>query len=259
MRELFEDIPIVSVLDPKEAVRQTSRGPTRKRFYSEVTTAFGESGYQIMLDRRPIRTPSRAIVTAPSAQLAEAIAGEWRAQIETIDPTSMPLTRLANSVTEGVTGREQDVAADIVKYLGTDLLCYRAGHPSELVARESEAWDGVLFWASEALGAHFILAQGLIHAAQPESAVRAAAAALPAEAWPLAGCHVVTTITGSALLALALWHGARTADQVWTAAHVDEDWNIEQWGVDEESAHRRAAHRRDFDAAARVIEDMRPR
>jgi chaperone required for assembly of F1-ATPase len=258
MRELFEDIPIVSVLDPKEAVRQTSRGPTRKRFYTEVTTAFGEGGYQIMLDGRPIRTPSRAIVMIPDARLAEAVAEEWRSQRETIDPTSMPLTRLANSVTEGVTGREQDVAADIAKYLGTDLLCYRAGHPTELVARESEAWDAVLFWAAEALGSHFILAQGLIHAEQPDSAVRAAAAALPAEAWPLAACHVVTTITGSALLALALWHGARTADQVWDAAHVDEDWNIEQWGVDEESAHRRVAHRREFDAAARVIEELRP-
>lgn len=111
----------------------------------------------------------------------------------------------------------------------------------------------MLFWAKDALGAHFILAQGIVHVGQPETALAAARAALPADPWLLGALHVVTTITGSALLALALAHGRLEADQVWAAAHVDEDWNIEQWGLDEEAAARRAAKQAEFAAAAQVI------
>jgi chaperone required for assembly of F1-ATPase len=167
------------------------------------------------------------------------------------------MTRLANSVVDGVVERVEDVRNDIAKYFESDLLCYRAGHPQELVSREAAAWDDVLFWAAENLNAHFILAQGIIHARQPQQAIDAARDALPTEPWLVAATHIVTTITGSALLALALVSGARDADQVWIAAHVDEDWNIEQWGVDEEVAARRVARRKDYDAAAQVIAALR--
>jgi chaperone required for assembly of F1-ATPase len=70
--------------------------------------------------------------------------------------------------------------------------------------------------------------------------------------------HVVTTMTGSALLALALLHGERDAEEVWAAAHVEEDWNAEQWGVDEEAASRRAARLVDFQAATRILRVLRP-
>ena len=122
--------------------------------------------------------------------------------------------------------------------------------PEALVAREAAHWDPVLFWAADALGAHFILAEGIVHVRQPDTAVAAARAALPDDPWSIAALHVVTTLTGSALLALALMHGVLDPDQVWAAAHVDEDWNIEKWGVDEEVAARRAARLVDFRAAA---------
>ena len=140
----------------------------------------------------------------------------------------------------------------------SDLLFYRAGHPEALVAREAAHWDPVLFWAADTLGAHFILAEGIVHVRQPDHAIAAARAALPADPWSIAALHVVTTLTGSALLALALLRGVLDPDQVWAAAHVDEDWNIEKWGVDEEVAARRAARLVDFRAAARILKALNP-
>jgi chaperone required for assembly of F1-ATPase len=258
MRELFEEAAGPSPLDPHEAARQSARTPQRKRFYREAGITDAEGGFAVTLDGKPIRTPSRRQVVIPSRALAEAVAAEWAAQGETIDPVTMPLTRIANSVVEGVVDRVDDVSDDLAKYFESDLLFYRAGHPEGLVAREAAHWDPVLYWAADALGAHFILSEGIMHVKQPDEAVRAARAALPGDAWSVAALHMVTTLTGSALLALALAHGARDAAEVWAAAHVDEDWNIEQWGVDEEAAARRAARFRDFEAAVAVLAAVRP-
>jgi chaperone required for assembly of F1-ATPase len=137
-------------------------------------------------------------------------------------------------------------------------LFYRAGHPEALVAREAALWDPLLFWAADALGAHFILAEGIVHVRQPDSAIAAARAVFPDDPWSIGALHVVTSLTGSALLALALMRGVIDRDQAWAAAHVDEDWNIEQWGVDEEVAARRAARLVDFQAAAGVLVALNP-
>ena len=258
MRELFDEVAGQSPLDPQEAARRGARTPQRKRFYAKADAVEAEGGFAITLDGKPIRTPSGRVITAPSRDIAQAIAAEWEAQQETINPLTMPLTRFANSVVEAVTDRVDMVAADIAKYLASDLLFYRAGHPEALVARESAHWDPVVFWAADSLGAHFILAQGIVHVRQPDTAIEAARAALPGDPWSVAAMHVVTTLTGSALLALALFHGAREADQVWAAAHVEEDFNIEQWGVDEEAAARRAARLVDFEAATQILRALKP-
>jgi chaperone required for assembly of F1-ATPase len=258
MRELFDEALGKSPLDPEEAVRRTTRGPRRKRFYAHAGVVEAPGGFAIALDGKPIRTPSGRQVVAPVRQIADAIAAEWEAQKEFIDPLTMPLTRFANSVVDAVVDRVDAVTEDIAKYFQSDLLFYRAGHPQALVAREAEHWDPVVFWAAEALGAHFILAEGIVHVRQPDSAVAAARAALPRDPWLIAALHVVTTLTGSALLALALLRGVRDQDQVWTAAHVDEDWNIEKWGVDEEVAARRAARLVDFKAAASILAALNP-
>jgi chaperone required for assembly of F1-ATPase len=258
MRELFDEVAGQSPLDPQEAARRGARTPQRKRFYAKADVTEAEGGYAITLDGKPIRTPSGRIITAPSRDIAQAIAAEWEAQQETINPLTMPLTRFANSVVEAVTDRVEAVAADIAKYLASDLLFYRAGHPEALVARETAHWDPVVFWAADSLGAHFILAQGIVHVRQPDTAIEAARAALPSDPWSVAAMHVVTTLTGSALLALALLYGAREADQVWAAAHVEEDFNADQWGVDEEAAARRAARLVDFQAANRILQALKP-
>jgi chaperone required for assembly of F1-ATPase len=256
MRELFDEVAGQSPLDPQEAVRRGMRTPQRKRFYASAGVAEADGGFAVTLDGKPIRTPSGRIVTVPVREIADRIAAEWEAQREIIAPLSMPLTRFANSVVETVGDRAELVRDDVAKYLHSDLLFYRAGHPEALVAREAAHWDGVLFWAAEEFGAHFILAEGIVHVRQPEQAVEAARAALPSDPWSIAALHVVTTLTGSALLALALFHRARDPDSVWAAAHVDEDWNADTWGVDEEVAARRAARLVDFKAAVAILQAL---
>jgi chaperone required for assembly of F1-ATPase len=256
MRELFDEVAGHSPLDPEEAVRRTTRGPRRKRFYVQAGVTETPKGFGIALDGKPVRTPSRRLLIAPTREIAETIAAEWDAQKAIINPVTMPVTRLANSVIDAVTDRVDAVADDIAKYFHSDMLFYRAGHPDALVALEAEHWDPVLFWAADRLGAHFILAEGIVHVRQPDQAVAAARAALPADPWSIAALHMVTTLTGSALLALALLRGALDEDQVWAAAHVDEDWNIRHWGVDEEVAAKRLARFLDFRAAAHVLKAL---
>ena len=253
MRELFDEVAGKSPLDPEEAVRRATRAPRRQRFYAHAGVVEAPDGFVITLDDKPVRTPSGRALAAPNREIADGIVAEWNGQQETIDPLTLPLTRLANSVIDAVVDRVEAVTDDVAKYFGSDLLFYRAGHPEALVGREAAHWDPIVFGAADALGAHFILAEGIVHVRQPDSAIAAARAALPTNAWSIAALHVVTTLTGSALLALALMRGVIDQDQAWAAAHVDEDWNIEQWGRDEEVAARRAARRVDFRAAAAVL------
>ncbi|HLZ00839.1 MAG TPA: ATP12 family protein [Bradyrhizobium sp.] len=257
MRELFDEVAGKSPLDPQEAVRRATRAPQRKRFYATTAMIETDGGFAVALDGKPIKTPSGKIVAVPKRAMAEAMMAEWDAQKETIDPLTMPMTRFANSVVDAVVERVGVVRDDIAKYFHSDLLFYRAGHPEALVAREAQHWDPVLFWAADALGAHFILAQGIMHVHQPEQAVAAARNALPGDPWSVAALHVVTTLTGSALLALALHEGARDPAEIWAAAHVDEDFNAEQWGEDEEVSARRAMRKLDFEAAVAILQALK--
>jgi chaperone required for assembly of F1-ATPase len=256
MRELFDDVAGKSQLDPREASRKSTRTPLRKRFYATTGVIEENGGFTVALDGKPVRTPAKRPLAAPVRALAEAMAAEWDAQRDEIDPMTMPLTRLAHSVIDGVADNAPAVADDIAKYFGSDLLFYRAGFPDALVARQGEHWDPVLRWAADDHGAHFILTEGVMHVRQPDAAVAAMRALLPADAWRLAALHVITTITGSALLAAALKESARTPEQVWAAAHVDEDWNAEKWGADEEVVARRAVRQRDFEAAVQVLKAL---
>ena len=225
-----------------------------KRFYKDVTVADEGGKATILLDGRPVRTPGKAPLAVPSEGLAEAIADEWRAQGEEIDPHTMPLTKLVNSAIDGVAGQEAAVIDDIVAHAGSDLLCYRASGPEGLLDRQAEAWDPVLAWAAGALGARLSLAEGVMHVPQPESSIAALRAQIePLDALKLAALHVMTTLTGSALLPLAVVHGQLSPEAAWDAAHVDEDWQISQWGEDAEAMQRRKNRKMAFDAAARLV------
>jgi chaperone required for assembly of F1-ATPase len=254
MRELFDEAAGHSPLDPREASRKSSQTPLRKRFYESAAVVETPEGFAVTLDSKQVRTPGKRLLAAPVRELAEAMASEWGAQTDVIDPLSMPVTRLANSTVDGVADDVAAVRDDIAKYFDTDLLFYRAGFPEGLMARQAEHWDPVLRWMADELGAHFILTEGVMHVRQPEPAIRTVRESLPETPWAVAAMHVVTTITGSALLALALYRKALTPEEVWAAAHVDEDWNSQQWGADDEVMQRRAMRRRDFDAAVRVLE-----
>jgi chaperone required for assembly of F1-ATPase len=224
-----------------------------KRFYQRVDVA-DRDGFALLLDGKPVRTPGKKQLLLQSRALAEAVAEEWAAQKERIDPATMPLTKLANSAIDGVTGREDAVIGDILNYAGSDLLCYRAEAPRGLIEAQAAHWDPVLAWAKSALGAPFVLAEGIVHVAQPQASLDRLREALKSHGpFGLAALHVMTGLTGSALLALAVALGRMTPEEAWEAAHVDEDWQIAQWGEDAEAASRRAARRRDFDAAARAL------
>ncbi len=255
MRELFEGD---QADNPVEAARRAVRPVLRRRFYKTVTIAAGENGHAVYLDGKPVRTPGRRPFAAPVPELARALADEWAAQGEHIDPAKMPLTRLANTILDGVAAARGQVAAEIRKYLATDLLFYRAEAPAPLHARQAQHWDPILAWARQALGAEFKVGASVVHVAQPAAALNAAAAAIPDDPgpdddWRLGALHVATTLTGSALLALALMRGAIAAEAAWAAAHVDEDWNMEQWGRDEIALQRRAFRFAEFAAAAAVL------
>jgi len=253
MRDLFEDIFVNQPLDPTEAARRAVRPQLRKRFYTHAGVEEGDGTFNVVLDGRPVMTPARRPLTAPTRALADMLAAEWEAQRDVIDPAKMPLTRLANSIIDGVVDSIPAVAAEVEKYLGSDLLFYRAAGPDGLVARQAAAWDPVLAWAREALGARFVLTQGMAFVAQPAPAIAAASAAIPREPWRLGALHSVTTLTGSALIALALAAGALSVDQAWAAAHVDADWNMDFWGRDELALERHAARFAEMQAAATVL------
>jgi chaperone required for assembly of F1-ATPase len=252
MRELFEEGLGASV-DPSESARAGARPVLRKRFYKDAAVQGAEGGFAVVLDGRPVRTPARRPLVAPQQSLAEAIAAEWQAQTDVIEPAAMPLTRLSNSIIDGVTDRAGEVADDIAKYFASDLLFYRAEHPEGLIALQAQHWDPVVTWMAAEYGARFILAAGIVHVAQPGAALAAARAALPSDPWPLGALHVATTLTGSALLALALARGRLDVMQVFAAANLDEDWNFERWGGEDAVAQRRAARLKDLEAAATVL------
>src|SRR5262245_58091536 len=155
MRDLFEDVFQAEPLDPIEAARRGARAPLRRRVYETVAVAEEADGFGLRLGGRPIKTPARRAFTAPTRALAEAIATEWRAQTDYIDPAKLPLTRLANSIIDGVIDKPGPVMAEIEKYLGSDQLFYRAHHPAGLIARQAQAWDPLIEWAQTQLGVRF--------------------------------------------------------------------------------------------------------
>jgi chaperone required for assembly of F1-ATPase len=253
VRDLFEEIFAHQPLDPTEAARRGMRPHLRRRFYARAEVAEGEGGFAVLLDGRPVKTPARRTLAAPTRGLAEALAAEWEAQRDVVDPAKMPLTRLANSIIDGVADAPAAVAAEAEKYLASDLVCYRAEGPDGLVARQAGAWDPVIAWAREALGARFVVAAGMVFVVQPDAALAAARAALPRDPWRLGAFHAVTTLTGSALIALAVLNGRLGVEEAWRAAHVDEDWNMDFWGRDEVALARRAFRFTEFAAAAKVL------
>lgn len=226
------------------AAEKRDSGARRKRFYTEAGVGACDGGFALLLDGRVARTPGKAAFVLPTAAAAEAIAREWAAQGETIDFTSMPLTRIAFAAIDAVAAKMQEVAAEIFNYAATDLVCYRADSPASLVRAEAEAWDPILAFAADRLGARFVAAEGVVFAPQPAAATEAVRKKVEEVARrgavALACLSVMTTLTGSVLVALALAERAIGLDEAWRAAHVDEDYEMRLWGEDEAAMARRA-------------------
>jgi chaperone required for assembly of F1-ATPase len=225
-----------------------------KRFYKEVAVAAEAGGLAIRLDGRSVRTPARALLTVPGRTLADAIAEEWRVQGDEVDPRAMPLTGLANAAIDRVAPDPAAFAATIAGYAETDLLCYRAADPPDLIAREAAAWDPLLAWARARYDVAFEVATGIVHRPQPEATVRRLAAALAArDPFALAAMAPLVTIGGSLVAALAVAERRIDADAAFATTHLDELWQAEQWGEDSLALHAREARARDFAAAARFL------
>ncbi len=215
--------------------------------------------YAITLGGRPVRTPRKRAVTAPSRALAEAIAAEWRAQGDTVDPKTMPMTRYMNSILDTVADHRADVIEQVAAYGGSDLLCYRAERPDSLVTRQAQEWDGPLTWAAQVLHAPMIVTAGLMAIEQPDASLAALHGAVEAhDDTGLAALHDLTSFSGSLILALAISKGHLEAEAAWKASRVDEDWQIENWGEDDLAT--KAAHdkRAAFMDAARLLDLSRP-
>ena len=221
-----------------------------KRFWKEARAENGA----VLLDGKPVRTPKRNALALPTRALADAIAAEWSAVGEELDPRTLPLTGLANAAIDRVAPDLAAFAAGLAAYCESDLLCYRADSPPDLVARQAALWDPPLEWARDRYDVHFEIVTGVMHHPQPEATVERLGAAITARpAFELAPLSPIVTITGSLVLALALAERAMAPDAVWAAANLDEDWQAEQWGEDELAVKARETRRRDFEAAAQFL------
>lgn len=238
---------------PKGPITDTMLKPMLRRFYRQASVS-AAAPFHILLDGRAIKTPAKRALVLPTIAAAEAVADEWTVQGERINPATMPLTRFANTAIDAVADTLAAVAADIVSYAGRDLLCYRAEAPTELSSAQSAKWDHVVDWVHKSCDARFTVVAGIMPVDQPETALNAIAAALkPHDAFKLTALHVMTTLTGSALLAVAQAKGAISAEDAWAAAHVDEDYQIALWGEDYEARDRRARRTAEFMAACRFL------
>jgi chaperone required for assembly of F1-ATPase len=253
MRDFFTRNVHDQPIDPIEAARRATRPQRAPRFYASAAVGEHGQGFAVLLDGRRAKTPAHQGLVAPTRALAEALAAEWANQQEFVDPAQMPLTRLSNSIIDGVAKAPAPVSVEIAAYLDSDLLCYRADTPQGLVARQAAHWDPIIAWAREVLGAPFTVSQGVMFVAQPEEARRQARAAIPHDPWRLGAVHVITTLTGSALLGLAMLRRRIGVDEAWRAAHVDEDWNMEVWGRDQMALERRAFRFAEMQAAATLL------
>ena len=222
-----------------------------KRFWTSVTL---DSDQVIRLDGKPVRTPGRRPLTLPQPGLAEAVAEEWRAVGDTVDPRLMTLTGLANAAIDRIEPDPSTFASSLAAFAESDLLCYRAESPSALVERQAALWDPLLDWARTRYDVHFEVTAGIMHRPQPPATlIRLRDAVAARTAFELAGLSPIVTISGSLVAALALIEHAATAEAVWRAAELDEDFQAEQWGRDPLSEAALESRRRDFDAGVRFL------
>jgi len=254
MRDYLEALHKDAAKNPEQRARELSRRELPKRFYQRAEHVEVEGGFAIHLDGRAVKTPAKSTLVLPTSALGAAVAAEWEAQEKTINPAVMPLTRIANSAQDAVANRFAEVADEITGFAGNDALCYRADDPDSLCETQRQLWDPVVDWAGGVLGGRFVLIEGIMHSPQDPVLLTAYRTRIGRESpLRLAALHTVTTLTGSALLALALIDGFLDAESVWTAAHVEEDFNIDRWGEDAEAKQIRAYKRSEFDAAVLIL------
>jgi chaperone required for assembly of F1-ATPase len=226
-----------------------------RRFYKEAASRPAEGGHEILLDGRPVKTPARRALVVPSDALAQAVADEWEAQGEKVDPRSMPFTGLANAAIDRVGPDRDSFARSLSQYGESDLLCYRAEGTDSLASRQARLWDPLLAWARRRFDVNFEVIAGIMHRPQPQHTIDQLSHAVAARsAFELAAFSPLVTISGSLVIALALAEGEIGLEEAWAAATLDEAWQLEQWGADAEAEKMLEGRRRDFEAAYRFLQ-----
>jgi chaperone required for assembly of F1-ATPase len=239
----------------KRLMKDRYERPLQKRFYTMVSVSDDKA---ILLDGRVVKTPAKALLRLPTFEMAKAVAAEWEAQTSIINPALMPLTRFSNTAIDRATSERETVLDDLVKYAGNDLVCYRADRPPDLVQLQQQHWDPVVALSEGLIGFKLAITNAIIHVPQsPETlaAVRHVAAAL--DPWRLTAIYNLTTLLGSALLAVLLDKKLMRDDAAWAAAHVDEDYQISNWGWDDEARQRRDYRRAEFDGLIHFLNLVR--
>lgn len=226
-----------------------------KRFWAAVEITEAPEGYGIELDGRPVKTPAKRALLVPTRGFAQAVAAEWEAQEELIEPQNMPFTRTANAALDKVAVQHAEVADMLAAYGDSDLLCYRAEQPAELVARQSERWDPLLAWAEQALGARLEARTGVIHVPQDAQALAALKARVHALTnFQLAAFHDLVSLSGSLILGFAATQDVQTIQALWEISRLDEIWQAEQWGKDDEAEAAAAIKQMAFEHAKTVFD-----
>lgn len=225
-----------------------------KRFYKTATSRPSEDGFVVMLDERDLKTPGRNAVRVPTEGLARAVAAEWAAQEGHIDPSTMPRTRIVTTAIDRVAPDNGLAVDEITRYAGSDLVCYRAEEPAELVERQAEAWDPLLEWISSTHKASLRPTNGIIHVTQAaDDLARIGEFVAALDPIRVTALHTLVTIAGSAVIGLAVLQNRLDADQGYAASRIDETYQAAKWGEDEEAAERARFHKAEFDAASEVI------
>ena len=226
-----------------------------KRFYRTAAVAKHDAGYALTLDGKPVQTPANNPLAVPTAALAEAIRAEWQAQGDTVDPASLRFTRLANTAIDRVRARREEVIDEIARYAETDLLCYRAPEPAELVERQRAGWQPLLDWLARRYDTALAVTDAIAPAPQPPNTLAALRRAVARfDDFTLTGLHLMTAAAGSLVIALAVAENEIAPESAVELSQLDETYQIEQWGDDAEAAARRAAVRADLLAAAQFME-----
>lgn len=229
-------------------------GWTAKRFWSSASAQAVDGGYSVFLDGRPVKTPAKAALVVPTFEVAQAIAAEWDAQTGKVDPESMPFTRAANSAIDKITPLFDAVVGEVAGFGGSDLLCYRAEAPDELVKRQELAWDPILNWAQSEFGVSLVVTQGVMYVEQPKQDTdRLCHLVQSHTAFQLMALHDLVAISGSLILGLAVTRGKVAADEGFALSRIDESWQTEQWGEDEDAAKIESLKRAAFANAAKFF------
>ncbi len=225
-----------------------------KRFWEAAHVAEADGMFEVLLDARPVRTPAKAALKVPTRAMAVAVAAEWDAQVEKVDPGTMPITRSVNAAIDKLRVQHGEVADMVAGYGDTDLLCYRAESPQELADRQGTLWDPLLDWADSELGARLRPVTGVMHRPQDAGALETLRGLVHGfDDFELTALHDLVGLSGSLVLGLAAVRGAQDVETIWDLSRLDEVWQAELWGVDEEAEEMAATKREAFLHALRFF------